>query len=91
MNAEPATGGPPEQLTDEERTPLTAGRRARRLAAIAALAVGCIQACLDLSVLPADATEPNALIYLAFVGAVSLVVGLFTLGVGLIRASRIEQ
>lgn len=38
MNAEPATGGPPEQLTDEERTPLTAGRRARRLAAIAALA-----------------------------------------------------
>lgn len=44
-----------------------------------------------LSVLPADATEPNALIYLAFVGAGSLVVGLFTLGVGLIRASRIEQ
>jgi hypothetical protein len=38
-----------------------------------------------LSVLPADATEPNGLIYLAFVGAVSLVVGLFTLGVGFLR------
>ena len=38
-----------------------------------------------LSVLPADATEPNGLIYLAFVGAISLVTGLFTLGVGLLR------
>lgn len=38
-----------------------------------------------LSVLSPDATEPNALIYLAYVGAVSLVVGVFTLGVGLIR------
>ena len=38
-----------------------------------------------LSVLPEDATEPNGLIYLAFVGAISLVVGLFTLGVGLLR------
>jgi hypothetical protein len=41
-----------------------------------------------LSVLAADATEPNGLIYLAFVGAVSLVVGLFTLGVGLLRGPR---
>ena len=38
-----------------------------------------------LSVLPVDATEPNGLIYLAFVGAVSLTTGLFTLGVGLLR------
>ncbi len=38
-----------------------------------------------LSVLPVDATEPNALIYLAFVGAISLITGLFTLGVGLLR------
>jgi hypothetical protein len=38
-----------------------------------------------LSVLPADATEPNGLISLAFVGAVSLGIGLLTLGVGLIR------
>jgi uncharacterized membrane protein len=38
-----------------------------------------------LSVLSPEATQPNALIYLAYVGAVSLVVGLLTLGVGLIR------
>jgi hypothetical protein len=40
------------------------------------------------SVLTPDATEPNALINLAYVGAVSLVVGLLTLGVGLIRRPR---
>lgn len=38
-----------------------------------------------LSVLPADATAPNRLINLAFVGAISLVIGLLTLGIGLIR------
>lgn len=38
-----------------------------------------------LSVLDADATEPNALIHLAWLGAVSLSVGLVALGVGLIR------
>ncbi len=38
-----------------------------------------------LSVLSPEATEPNALIYLAYVGAVSLTVGLLVLGVGLIR------
>jgi hypothetical protein len=38
-----------------------------------------------LSVLPPTATEPSALIYLAFVGAVILAAGLFTLGVGLLR------
>jgi hypothetical protein len=38
-----------------------------------------------LSVTSADATEPNALINLAYVGAISLTVGLITLGVGLIR------
>jgi hypothetical protein len=41
-----------------------------------------------LSVLSPEATEPNALIYLAYVGAVSLAVGLVTLGVGLIRGYR---
>ncbi len=41
-----------------------------------------------LSVLRPDATEPNALIYLAYVGAVVLVTGLLTLGVGLVRRSR---
>jgi hypothetical protein len=38
-----------------------------------------------LSVLSPDATEPNALIYLAYLGAVSLVAGLLTLAIGLLR------
>lgn len=38
-----------------------------------------------LSVVSPDATEPNALIYLAYVGGVVLAVGLVILGVGLIR------
>src|SRR6266511_4889740 len=40
-----------------------------------------------LSVLSPTATEPNALIYLAFVGAVILAAGLIMLGVGLLRRS----
>ena len=38
-----------------------------------------------LSVLSPEATEPNAIIYLAYVGGVVLAVGLLVLGVGLIR------
>jgi hypothetical protein len=38
-----------------------------------------------LSVLSSEATEPNAMIYLAYVGGVVLAVGLLVLGVGLIR------
>jgi hypothetical protein len=38
-----------------------------------------------LSVLDPGATEPNALIYLAYAGAVVLAVGLLILGIGLIR------
>ena len=41
-----------------------------------------------LSVASPDATEPNALIYLAYIGAISLTVGLLVLGVGLIRGRR---
>ncbi len=41
-----------------------------------------------LSVLSPDATEPNAIIYLAYLGAVILVAGMLSLGVGLWRASR---
>jgi hypothetical protein len=37
------------------------------------------------SVLSPETEEPNAMIYLAYVGAVSLAVGLLTLGVGLVR------
>lgn len=44
-----------------------------------------------LSVASPDATEPNALIYLAHVGAVSLAVGLLVLGVGLIRSGRTSR
>lgn len=40
-----------------------------------------------LSVLSPDATEPNAIIYLAFPGAIILVAGMLSLGVGLWRAS----
>ncbi len=40
-----------------------------------------------LSVLSPDATQPNALINLAYVGAVLLAGGVLTLGIGLIRTS----
>jgi hypothetical protein len=39
-----------------------------------------------LSVLRPDATEPNALIYLAYVGATILVIAMLALGIGLIRS-----
>lgn len=42
------------------------------------------------SVLSPDATEPNAFIYLAYVGAALLTAGLLTLGVGLVRRARAE-
>ena len=38
-----------------------------------------------LSVLPEDASEPNAMIYLTYVAGVVLALGLLTLAVGLIR------
>ena len=38
-----------------------------------------------LSVLSPDAAEPNGLIYLAYVGALLVISGVFTLGVGLVR------
>ena len=41
-----------------------------------------------LSVLSPDATGPNAIIYLAYLGAVVLVAGMLSLGVGLWRASK---
>jgi uncharacterized membrane protein len=41
-----------------------------------------------LSVLPPTATEPTRLIYLAYVGAIVLAVGLVVLGVGLLRSPR---
>ena len=44
-----------------------------------------LPAAFFLSVLSPDATEPNAFINLAYVGAISLAVGLLVLGIGLIR------
>jgi hypothetical protein len=44
-----------------------------------------LPAAFFLSVLRPDATEPNALIYLAYVGAVVLIAGLLIVGIGLIK------
>ena len=41
-----------------------------------------------LSVLSPEATEPNAMIYLAYVAGIVLAVGLLVLGVGLVRGHR---
>lgn len=47
-----------------------------------------LPAAFFLSVLSPEATEPNAVIHLAYVGAVSLTVGLLVLGIGLVRSPR---
>lgn len=47
-----------------------------------------IPAAFFLSVLRPDATEPNGLIALAYVGAVVLAAGVVVLGIGLLRAPR---
>jgi hypothetical protein len=44
-----------------------------------------VPAAFFLSVLSPDAKAPNGLIYLAYVGAVVLAVGVFVLGIGLVR------
>jgi hypothetical protein len=44
-----------------------------------------LPAAFFLSVLSPEATEPNAMIYLAYLGAVSLAIGLLIIGVGLVR------
>ena len=45
-----------------------------------------LPAAFFLSVLSPEATQPNALINVAYLGAVALAVGLLTLGIGLIRS-----
>jgi hypothetical protein len=47
-----------------------------------------LPAAFFLSVLRADATAPNGFIYLAYVGAVLLALGVLVLGIGLIRRPR---
>lgn len=44
-----------------------------------------LPAAFFLSVLSPEATEPNAMIYLAYAGAVSLAFGVLVLGIGLVR------
>jgi hypothetical protein len=62
---------------------------ARRFASLAApIAAILVPAAFFLSILPPQATEPNGLINLAYVGALVLAAGVLTLGVGLIRAAR---
>ena len=56
-------------------------RHAIRLCAI------LLPAAFFFSVLSAEATRPNSLIYLAYVGAVILAFGLLVLGIGLLRKS----
>jgi hypothetical protein len=46
-----------------------------------------MSAAFFLSVLKPDAERPNRLIYLAYAGAGSLVAGMLTLGIGLLRAT----
>ena len=43
------------------------------------------------SVLTPDATAPNGFIYLAYIGAVVLAIGLLILGIGLIRKPNVSQ
>ena len=54
----------------------------------APIAAILIPAAFFLSVVSPTATEPNALMYLAYVGAVFLAGAVLSLGVGLIRAAR---
>ena len=63
------------------------GPRARSFARHAApLAAILLPVAFFLSVLNPDATKPNALIYLAYVGALLLAAGVLVLGVGLLRS-----
>ena len=70
------------RYVDEAR--LSEGGRALVRTAIPAAAI-LLPAAFFFSVLDPRATAPNPLIALAYVGAVSLAVGLLTLGVGLLR------
>lgn len=70
------------RYVDEANLPGWLKRVARH--SIPAAAV-LLPAAFFLSVLSPEATEPNAMIYLAFVGAASLALGVLVLGIGLIR------
>jgi hypothetical protein len=67
-----------------DETALSEGMKALVRYAIPASAI-FLPAAFFFSVLQPDATKPNGFIYLAYVGAVVLAIGLVTLGVGLLR------
>jgi hypothetical protein len=73
------------RYVDEATLPRNMKRLARH--AIPASAI-LLPAAFFLSVLSPEATEPNAMINLAYLGAVSLAAGLLILGIGLIRGYR---
>ena len=68
-----------------EEANLSAGLKRFVAGAIPTSAI-LLPAAFFLSVLEPEATEPNALINLAYVGAVLLAAGLLILGVGLVRS-----
>ena len=70
------------RYVDEAVLPETLKRVARH--AIPASAV-LLPVAFFFSVLSPEATEPNSFIYLAYLGAVLLAVGLLVLGIGLVR------
>ena len=76
------------RYVDEAALPESLRTLARH--AIPAAAI-LLPAAFFLSVLSPNAAEPNALINLAYVGAVSLAAGLLVLGVGLIRSGNAVQ
>lgn len=73
------------RYADEARLPEGLKRVARHAIPSAAI---LLPAAFFLSVLSPEATEPNVLINLAYVGAVSLTAGLLVLGIGLLRNLR---
>ena len=70
------------RYVDEANLPGWLKRVARHSIPVATV---LLPAAFFLSVLSPGATEPNAMIYLAYVGAVSLAFGVLVLGIGLVR------
>ncbi len=73
------------RYVDEAALPPPVKRATRHAFPLAAI---LLPVAFFLSILSPEATEPNALISLAYVGAVILVAGMLSLGVGLLRANR---
>ena len=72
------------RYVDEANLSPSLRRAARSAVPVSAI---LLPAAFFLSVLSPEATEPNALIHLAYVGAVVLIAGLLLVGIGLIRGA----